>query len=104
MLVMEQNTNTATGGQGSRSAKELVRPLDGRVLAGVSQALANRYDVPLWVVRLLFVLLTFAEGLGIALYAAGWLLIRSEDEAEAPAQRFLGGASKPRAWVRGRSA
>lgn len=99
MLVMEQNTNTATGGQGSRSAKELVRPLDGRVLAGVSQALANRYDVPLWVVRLLFVLLTFAEGLGIALYAAGWLLIRSEDEAEAPAQRFLGGASKPRAWV-----
>lgn len=96
---MEQNTTTATEGQGSQTAKELVRPLDGRVLAGVSLALANRYDIPLWVVRVLFVLLTFAEGLGIALYAAGWLLIRSEDEAEAPAQRFLGGASKPKAWI-----
>ena len=96
---MEQNTNTATESQGSQKAQELVRPLDGRVLAGVSMALANRYDIPLWVVRTLFVLLTFAEGLGIALYAAGWFLIRSEDEAEIPAQRFLGGASKPKAWV-----
>ena len=96
---MEQNTDTAAESQGTQRAKKLVRPLDGRVLAGVSQALANRYDVPLWDIRVLFVLTTFADGLGIALYAAGWLLIRSEDEAEAPVQRFLGGASKPRAWI-----
>ncbi len=99
MVTMEQNTNNTTESQGSQSVKELVRPLDGRVLAGVSQALANRYGIQLWVIRVLFVLTTFADGLGIALYAAGWLLIRSEDEAEAPAQRFLGGASKPRAWI-----
>ncbi|MDX1469302.1 MAG: PspC domain-containing protein [Acidimicrobiia bacterium] len=95
---MEQ-TNDTTAQASPPDAKELVRPLEGRVLAGVSLALANRYDIPLWVVRVLFVLLCFAEGLGVALYAAGWLLIRSEDEAEAPAQRLLGGASKPKAWL-----
>lgn len=99
MTVMEQNTNTAAEGQGSQSAKDLVRPLDGRVLAGVSLALANRYDVPLWIIRALFIVTTFFGGLGVALYAAGWLLIRSEDEEEPPAQRFLGSASKPQAWI-----
>lgn len=95
---MEQTDNT-TAQASTPEAKELVRPLDGRILAGVSQALANRYEIPLWAVRVLFILLCFAEGLGVALYAAGWLLIRSEDETEAPVQRFLGGASKPKAWV-----
>ena len=95
---MEQ-TNDTTAQASPPDAKELVRPLGGRVLAGVSLALANRYDIPLWAVRVLFVLLCFAEGLGVALYAAGWLLIRSEDESEAPAQRLLGGASKPKAWL-----
>ncbi|MGH8950438.1 MAG: PspC domain-containing protein [Acidimicrobiia bacterium] len=79
--------------------RELVRPRQGRMIAGVAQGLANRYDIPVVLIRVLFVLLTFGGGLGLALYAAGWFLIRSEDEAKAPAENFFSGASTSRSWI-----
>ena len=54
------------------------------MLAGVAQGLANRYGIAPWVVRAVFILLAFAGGAGVALYAAGWFLIRSEDETRVP--------------------
>ena len=39
-----------------------------------SQGLANRYDIPVWVPRVLFIISAFFGGLGLALYAAGWAL------------------------------
>jgi phage shock protein PspC (stress-responsive transcriptional regulator) len=69
------------------------------MIAGVAQGFANRYDIPVVWVRILLVLLSFGGGLGVALYAAGWFLIRSEDEPEAPAERFFTGASTSRSWV-----
>ena len=68
-------------------------------MAGVSQGLANRYDIPVWVPRALFVISAFFGGLGLALYAAGWALIRWEEETESPAERFFSGASGSRAWI-----
>ena len=79
--------------------QELARPRQGRIVAGVAQGFANRYDVPVLLIRVIFVLLTFAGGLGVALYAAGWFLIRSVDEAETPAQRIFSGASTTRSWL-----
>jgi len=94
---MEQNdTTTETA---SPAAPELVRPREGRMIAGVAQGFANRYDIPVVWVRILLVLLSFGGGLGVALYAAGWFLIRSEEEPEAPAERFFTGASTSRSWV-----
>jgi phage shock protein PspC (stress-responsive transcriptional regulator) len=94
---MEQsNTSTETT---SRMTPELVRPREGRIVAGVAQGLANRYAMPVLLVRVVFALLTFGGGLGLALYAAGWFLIRAEDEAEAPAERFFTGASTSRSWI-----
>ena len=98
---MEQNkqTTTAESSEETVSASELVRPQEGRVLAGVSQGLADRYDLPVWVPRAFFVVTAFFGGLGVALYSAGWALIRSEDETESPADRFFSGATSTRSWI-----
>ena len=98
---MEQNkqTTTAEPSEETVSASELVRPQEGRVLAGVSQGLADRYGLPVWVPRAFFVVTAFFGGLGVALYSAGWALIRSEDETESPADRFFSGATSTRSWI-----
>jgi phage shock protein PspC (stress-responsive transcriptional regulator) len=95
---MEQS-NTTTTAPDPPVTNELVRPLEGRMIAGVAQGFANRYDLPVWVPRVFFVICAFFGGLGVALYAVGWALIRSEDEAESPAQRFFSGASTSRSWI-----
>ena len=69
------------------------------MIAGVAQGLANRFDVPVWVPRVFFVIGAFFGGLGIVLYGAGWALMRSEEETETPAQRFLANASTTRSWI-----
>lgn len=52
-----------------------LHPADGRVVGGVAFELATRLGLdPLWV-RLAFVGLTLAGGLGIVLYAALWLVL-----------------------------
>lgn len=96
--AMEQSTDTRVGEPGT-TGSEFVRPREGRVLAGVSQGLANRLDLPVWLPRALFVVCAFFGGLGIALYAAGWALMRSEDEDESPAERFFGDVSSSRSWI-----
>jgi len=97
---MEQETTTkAESSEAQARAPELVRPHEGRVLAGVSQGLANRFEVPNWVPRAFFIVTTLFGGLGLALYAAGWALIRSEDEEESPAERFFDGASSTKSWI-----
>ncbi len=70
---MEQ-TNTTNVPEAPVITRELVRPREGRIVAGVAQGFANRYDLPVLLIRVIFVLLTFAGGLGVALYAAGWFL------------------------------
>ncbi len=98
ICVMEQSTTTTTESP-TESRPELVRPVEGRVLAGVSIGLANRLDMPAWLLRAAFIVSAFFGGLGIALYAAGWALIRAEDETESPAERFFGDVSSTRSWV-----
>jgi phage shock protein PspC (stress-responsive transcriptional regulator) len=95
---MEQ-TNTTEAPEAPVVTRELVRPREGRIVAGVAQGLANRYDLPVLLIRVIFVLLTFAGGLGVALYAAGWFLIRSDDEETTPAERIFSGASTSRSWL-----
>ena len=99
MQSMEQENKTAEAPEVQAGVQEFVRPLEGRVLAGVSQGLANRFNLPVWVPRALFVVLAFFGGLGLALYAGGWALTRSEDETESPAERFFSGASTTRSWI-----
>jgi phage shock protein PspC (stress-responsive transcriptional regulator) len=55
----------------------LERPRRGRVLAGVCLALARRFDMKPWQVRMLFVLSCLLPGPQILLYLALWVILPS---------------------------
>ena len=76
----------------------LHRPDEGRWLAGVAAGLGRRFGVPVWILRIAFVLLCFAGGLGALLYVAGWLLIPREGETDAIVQGWFG-TGQTRRWV-----
>jgi phage shock protein PspC (stress-responsive transcriptional regulator) len=56
----------------------LIRPRQGRVLAGVLVGIANRFGVSPNVARLLFVLSMLLPGPQILAYVALWILMPSE--------------------------
>ena len=90
-------TNTHTSQE--ERAHPLVRTHEGRIIAGVATGVALRLDIPLWLVRLGFVVLTFFGGLGIAMYLAAWLLMRDEYESESIASRLVGRIDGAAGWV-----
>ena len=55
--------------------RKLTRDTQGAVIAGVAGGFGRYLDVDPVLVRLGFVLLTFANGLGILVYLAGWALM-----------------------------
>jgi phage shock protein PspC (stress-responsive transcriptional regulator) len=57
---------------------ELTRPRSGRIVAGVCAALARRFDVKPWQVRLLFVLSCLLPGPQVLLYIALWIVLPGE--------------------------
>lgn len=64
------------------------RPVRGRWVAGVAAGLAENLRVPLWLVRVAFVLLALSGGIGIVLYVAFWAVLPLDAEGEdAPAAR-----------------
>lgn len=64
----------------------LVRPQEGRVLAGVCAGLGRRFGLDPWPARLLFVLiLLIVPGSQFLIYPVLWILMPSE----APAVAFL---------------
>jgi phage shock protein C len=60
------------------ATRALVRPRDGRVIAGVCAAIADRFGWSRTVVRLLFVVSVLLPGPQVLVYLAGWLLIPRE--------------------------
>lgn len=68
------------------AAQGLVRPRDGRVLAGVVTGLGRRVGVDPWPARLLFVLvLMVIPGSQLLVYPLLWILMPSQDRVPAPA-------------------
>lgn len=61
--------------------RSLVRPSQGRWIGGVCAGLALRFGLPVWLVRLLFVLSVALPGPQFLIYIALWVLIPSEDRA-----------------------
>lgn len=97
---MEQTDTTATESSGRKPrSSELIRPVEGRMLAGVAQGIADNFGISGWIPRVFFIVTAFMGGLGLALYVAGWAFMRSEDENESVAQRFFSGASTSRSWI-----
>jgi phage shock protein PspC (stress-responsive transcriptional regulator) len=57
----------------------VVRPDDGRWVAGVASGLSRRLDVDQILIRGIFVALTVLGGVGVAVYGICWLLLPQED-------------------------
>ena len=61
----------------------LVRPRDGRLLAGVCAGLAHRFGIDPWAARLLFLALLLIPGSQLIIYPVLWIVMPSEDRAYA---------------------
>jgi len=56
----------------------LYRPRNDRILGGVASGLARRFGLPVWLVRVIWLLLFLPGGLpGVVPYVILWLLIPS---------------------------
>ncbi|MEO3808872.1 PspC domain-containing protein [Sphaerisporangium sp. B11E5] len=95
------------------TAPRLVRPVHGRLVAGVAQGAAGQLRLDPVVLRLGFVLLSVLDGVGIIAYAALWMFTpREPHEGEAPprdwgqftAYAVLGLALTAFGWLTGASA
>ncbi|SCL40056.1 phage shock protein C (PspC) family protein [Micromonospora rhizosphaerae] len=78
------------GGAGFTSRYGLVRPREGRYLAGVCAAIgrATNTDPVLW--RVLLAVLGFFGGIGVLIYVAAWLIIPGEGDTASPVESMLG--------------
>lgn len=98
--IMEQtDTTTTESSEWKRRSQELVRPVEGRMLAGVAKGFADNFGIAEWIPRVFFIVTAFMGGLGVVLYAACWAFIRSEDDSRSIADRFFAEASTSRSWL-----
>jgi len=98
---MDTNTKSAESPEiGTAPVRtELVRPVAGRTIGGVAAGLAAYLNISVGFMRAIFLIAVIFGGLGFALYAAGWLLIRDETESESIAQRLISGAGSGPSWL-----
>jgi phage shock protein PspC (stress-responsive transcriptional regulator) len=72
-------SGTFFGGYGgSFGSRELRRPIQDRMLAGVAAGIADYVGIDPTIVRIVLAVLVFAGGAGVPVYLAGWLLIPEE--------------------------
>ncbi|MGH9294651.1 MAG: PspC domain-containing protein, partial [Acidimicrobiales bacterium] len=76
----------------------LVRPVEGRMVAGVAAGIARHFDLDLTLVRLVIVLAALAGGLGIPAYLAAWLLVPDEGTGISIASDLLNQAHRLEAF------
>ncbi|WP_311209664.1 MULTISPECIES: PspC domain-containing protein [unclassified Aeromicrobium] len=76
--------------RGFRAFSEVRRSSDDRMLAGVCDGVARRFDIDPVVVRVLTVVLCFVGLAGVILYVAGWLLLPADDEPRSHVGEWFG--------------
>jgi phage shock protein PspC (stress-responsive transcriptional regulator) len=70
-------------------ASEVYRPAETRLMAGVCSGLAQALVVDVTLLRLAFLLLTMASGLGLLIYLLLWLFIPSEGRLSREGERIV---------------
>ncbi|MFY1635754.1 PspC domain-containing protein [Solwaraspora sp. WMMB335] len=60
-------------------SRKLVRPRNGRMIAGVCAGLAHRFGISAGMVRLLFLLSLLLPGTQVIVYLALWIVMPNED-------------------------
>jgi phage shock protein PspC (stress-responsive transcriptional regulator) len=86
-MTVEGNAPLTT--PGDDAARELRRPRDGRMVAGVSAGLAEYFGLRPAIYRIAFAALALVGGAGILLYAVAALVIPAEGADESIAEEFL---------------
>ena len=82
-MIEDMNQNNGSGG------KRLLRPRDGRMVAGVCAGLAAYLGMDVNLVRLAFGVLTVFYGLGILFYLIAWTILPEEGEPASILESFL---------------
>lgn len=67
--------------RGAQVASNLVRPRDGRIIAGVCAGLARRFGWSVFVIRLLFLLSLVLPGSQVIVYLILWILMPNEQRS-----------------------
>jgi phage shock protein C len=82
-MIEDMSENNGSGG------KRLLRPRDGRMVAGVCTGLAAYFGVNVNLVRLGFGVLTVFYGLGILVYLITWAILPEEGEDNSILESFV---------------
>jgi phage shock protein PspC (stress-responsive transcriptional regulator) len=87
--------NTATADTASSTltdrpaARQLRRSADDKMLAGVADGIARYLGVDVTLVRVIIAALALADGVGLALYIAAWLLIPEDGQDQSLAAAWI---------------
>ena len=95
----ERNNHTSSPGSGARTDTPLLRPREGRVIAGVAAGIATRLGVGTGWIRASFVVACFFGGLGLLLYVIAWLAIPEEGETESIAASRAADLENSSRWI-----
>lgn len=60
------------------NGKKIMRPREGRKIAGVCQALANFFGLDVSIIRIVWLLAVLLAGTGLLAYLICWLVIPEE--------------------------
>jgi phage shock protein C len=77
---------TENNGSGGR---RLLRPRDGRMVAGVCAGLAAYFRIDVSLVRLGFGVFTVFYGLGVLIYLIAWAILPEEGEDKSILESFV---------------
>jgi phage shock protein C len=63
---------------GSEARKRLVRPRQGRKIAGVCLGFSEYFDIDVTLVRLIWLITVIMSGVGLIPYFIGWIVMPEE--------------------------
>ena len=82
-MIVNMSENNSGGG------RRLLRPREGRMVAGVCAGLGAYFKVDVTLVRLAFGITAFIYGLGALAYVIAWALVPEEGEGESIVESFI---------------
>jgi phage shock protein PspC (stress-responsive transcriptional regulator) len=75
---------------GMNDQKQLIRPKDGRMIAGVCAGLGQFFGIDANLVRIIFAVVTvFSAGAAALVYLLAWVVVPEEGESGSIAENYL---------------
>jgi phage shock protein PspC (stress-responsive transcriptional regulator) len=75
---------------GSNGQKQLIRPKDGRMIAGVCAGIGQFFGIDANLIRIAFALLTLlSAGAAALVYLLAWVVVPEEGESGSIAENYL---------------